>query len=123
MTDWIKNLKVGDEVAVRLPHGWRDRGKVVCLQVTHCTQKFVECATVKFRRRDGLEVGSKPDCVRYGHAMEGPWAVWSERNERIQIGARLRDEFFTLGAKGLDRPLDQLRRIVQILDEPKGEAK
>lgn len=125
VSDWLSNLKVGDEVAwVR--RGREDRYYVGT--VFHITKTQVVVAdkpdrtgfsrTIRFRKSDCRELGPEPGtCYRWLIEAEPDiCSIAAEQEYRESFDKRLDDTDTD------SLTIDQLRRIVAILDEPRKDG-
>lgn len=111
MTDWLKNLKVGDEVVLNDPYAAAHHR---IERVTYVNRFVVRVARMSFARANGT-LFVQP---RIEEPTPERLAELRDSDLRFVENARL-----LLAGKIESLTLDQLRRIVQILDEAKGETK
>jgi hypothetical protein len=102
-TEWLESLKVGDEVAIDLPHHGYSIEKITNVTKTQICTKFS-----RYRKKDGRSIGS---------------ADWFARNiepvtdrirnmvARSSLAIKLKKQSFSA------LTLDQLQRIQEIINE------
>ena len=107
-TQWLNSLRVGDKAVVDAP---RQMGEPRIVTVERVTGTQIVAGGLRFRNRDGKMLGAESSYLR----KSTPELL--EKVERAYLVGRI----VRINKVWLEnsRSTDQLRRIVEILDEPK----
>jgi hypothetical protein len=104
-TEWLESLKVGDEVAIKLPHHGYSIDKITIITKTQIITKFS-----RYRKKDGRSIGSADWFIRN---IEPVTDIIRNTVARSSLAIKLKKQSFA------DLTLDQLERIQAIIDEVK----
>lgn len=118
MSDWLQNLKPGDEVIVRRS-GWGSQSTRTIQPVVRVTATIITAGKGGNEAQYNRKTGQQRGADRYFYnALEEPTPEALEEVREIRFRAKVLDRLRgVVDVQCKDVTTDQLRRICEILDE------